>query len=312
MSNTLKHWFTLKVYLLHTYSNTCNFLIPPIINIQLTSIHAYAHSPPATYIIHMNSCVHIPKVTYTHHSTFFIFLHPPAHCTPHPDTRDRTWHDNSLVKAAVGPVSTSEPRLLSWGWGQGWLVTSGCYVRILRKQPESPLRCRAHSTSVSSFVFWLLILWTSAPLNLCQKKQRDTLGCASMAERTRSHWRQNLSLTKCPHQRKKAARCCPQWRFGKVHYPPECLFCSVWVWEGVDAGIYRKEPLRDLGGRGWGHGRAGALWSWPHGSPTGPSPHGAGRNSQLMCENPQTVGAFKIVWPPAHCPVPLGCPSWPA
>lgn len=106
------------------------------------------------------------------------------------------------------------------------------------------------------------------------------------------------------------------------------LLPTVEVWEGtlskrvfvllclrlgrVDAGIYRKETLRDLGGRGWGHRRAGALWSWSHGSPTGPSPHGTGRNLQLMDENPQTVGVFKIVWPPAHCPMPLGCPFWPA
>lgn len=105
---------TLKVFSLHTHSNTHNFITHPVTNIQSTSIQAYAHSPPTTRIIRMNSCVQIPHTCTTH--TFFIFFHPPAPYTP-----TQTHGTGPGISFRAKESTLVREHFKSWYRGQRWL-----------------------------------------------------------------------------------------------------------------------------------------------------------------------------------------------
>lgn len=243
---------------------------------------------------------HLPHILFiwTHVSTspkspthttppLYSYTHLP---TAHPTQTHETEPDTSLVKAAE---STLEPRLLSWGGGQGWLVTSDCYVRNSKAGtwPESPLHCRAYSTSVSSFVFWFLILWTSAPLSLCQKKQKRHAGLCQCGREDPVPLKAKPESNKMSTSAKKVAGCCPQWRFGKE-----------WMPESTE-----RRPSGILVAEGWGYRRADALQSWPHGSPTRPGRHG-GKEFTAHVWKTSNSWCLQDCLLPVHCPCHWAAP----
>lgn len=157
--------------------------------------------------------------------------------------------------------------------------------------PESPLRCRAYSTSVSSFVFWFLILWTSAPLSLCQKKQKRHAGLCQCGREDPVPLKAKPESNKMSTSAKKVAGCCPQWRFGKE-----------WMPESTE-----RRPSGILVAEGWGYRRADALQSWPHGSPTRPGRHG-GKEFTAHVWKTSNSWCLQDCLLPVHCPCHWAAP----
>lgn len=278
-------------------------------------MHVPIHHLPHISFLWTHAYTSPKSPTHTTPHSLYSYTHLPA---AHP-----TWTHGTDLTPPWWRLPLALRALLSRGGGQGWLATSGCYVR---KQPDRHLAREPIASQSTLHQCLLLCVLISDSLNFRSIKSlseeakrlpglRQSGGEDPMPLKAKSN--------KMSTSAEESASLFPQWRFGRAHYlppPPSVCFSS----KELDPGSW--EDTRRWSGRSGCRNsqrrhRVGTQASWciavlatwvPYW--TRPSWHREELTAPVWkpSNGPQTVGAFKIVCPPAQCPVPLGCPSWPA